>query len=299
MASMRDTTSRLNDFLQLMRFDKPIGTLLLLWPTLWALWLAADGLPSFKNLFIFVAGVTLMRSAGCVINDFADRNLDGHVERTKSRPLVTGRVSPAEALTLFAGLCLIAFGLVLYTNRPTILLAPVGLLLAASYPFMKRYTHFPQLVLGAAFAWGIPMAFTAETETLPGTVWPLFIAAILWTIIYDTYYAMVDREDDLKIGVKSTAILFGDMDLTLISWLQGMMLLALALTGANFDLGVLYYAGLLVVGLLFIYQQRITRDRDRDACFHAFLHNRWVGMAVFMGLFADSLFGDYLGSLLP
>lgn len=285
-------SSRLQDFMQLMRFDKPIGTLLLLWPTLWALWLAADGLPSLKNLFIFVTGVVLMRAAGCVINDYADRNFDGHVERTRNRPLATGRIAPAEALALCAGLCLAAFGLVLYTNTPTILLSLAAVALAGGYPFMKRFTHFPQVALGAAFAWGIPMAFTAETGRLPAAVWPLFTGAVLWTVVYDTFYAMVDREDDLKTGIKSTAILFGNMDLTLINWLQGMTLFALALTGVNFGLGLVYYLSLLLAGLLFVYQQHITRERERDACFRAFLNNRWVGLIVFLGIFLDSLPGE-------
>lgn len=291
-------SNRVNDFLQLMRLDKPIGSLLLLWPTLWALWLAAGGMPSLKNLVIFVAGVFLMRAAGCVINDFADRNLDGHVARTHERPMATGKISSKEAWLVFIALCLAAFGLVLLTNKLTIMLAPVGLLLAATYPFMKRYTHFPQIVLGAAFSWGIPMAFAAETETVPPSVWPLYIANVLWAVVYDTYYAMVDRDDDLKIGIKSTAILFGDMDLTILSWLQGMVLLALALTGSNFDMGLIYYSGLLIAGLLFVYQQRITRDRLQDACFKAFLNNRWVGAVVFFAIVLDQRLGSRVDSLL-
>ena len=204
------STTRLHprawDFIQLMRLEKPIGIYLLLWPTLWALWVAGEGVPSVKNLFIFVVGVMLMRAAGCVINDYADRNFDGHVSRTKARPLASGKVTPREALVLFAVLVALSFVLVLFTNATTIWLSFGGLALAACYPFMKRYTFYPQVVLGAAFSWGMPMAFTAETGSLPPEAWLLYIANLLWTVAYDTYYAMADREDDLKIGVKSTAI---------------------------------------------------------------------------------------------
>ena len=224
-----------------MRFDKPIGTLLLLWPTLWALWFAAEGAPSTKNLIIFILGVVLMRAAGCVINDFADQNLDGHVERTQSRPIPSGAVSSKEALTLFALLCASAFILVLLTNSLTIKLAFVAVALAACYPFMKRFTHLPQVVLGTAFAWSIPMAFAAEAEQLPTELWALYAAVVLWTVAYDTFYAMVDREDDLKIGVKSTAILFGDMDIVITSSLQVLVLIALAMTGANFGRGFMVF----------------------------------------------------------
>ena len=205
----RPRRERIRDFVQLTRLDRPIGIYLLLWPTLWALWIAAEGVPSLKNLLIFVLGVVLMRSAGCVINDFADRNFDGHVARTKNRPLATGRISPKEALLFFAVLVLLSFGLVLCTNATTVWLSFGALGVAALYPFMKRYTYYPQAVLGAAFSWGMPMAFTAETGELPAAAWLLFVANVIWTVGYDTYYAMADREDDLKIGVKSTAILFG------------------------------------------------------------------------------------------
>lgn len=280
-------SARLPDFLQLMRLDKPIGTLLLLWPTLWALWLAADGMPSTKNLVVFVLGVILMRAAGCVINDYADRNIDGHVARTSSRPIPSGRISTTEALVLFGGLCLASFGLVLLTNPLTIKLSLVGVGLALCYPFMKRYTYMPQVVLGAAFSWAIPMAFAAETGELPTTIWPLYVGVVLWTVAYDTFYAMVDREDDIKIGVKSTAILFGDMDIPITFVLQLMVLLALFMTGFNFGRGPWFFLSLLLATGFFIYQQSLIRHRDRDACFAAFLNNRWVGLVVFIGLLLD------------
>ncbi|MDM3870872.1 4-hydroxybenzoate octaprenyltransferase [Porticoccus sp. W117] len=278
---------RLPHFMRLMRFDKPIGTLLLLWPTLWALWLAAGGLPDWDVLVIFVLGVTLMRAAGCVINDYADRHIDGHVQRTEQRPIPSGDVAPREALLLFTGLALVAFLLVLFTNGLTVLLSLGGVLLAASYPFMKRYTYLPQVVLGAAFAWAIPMAFAAQTGELNPALWALYAGVVLWTVAYDTFYAMVDRDDDLKLGVKSTAILFGDQDRAMILALQILCLLALLLTGKNFDLGLWYYTGVAVATLLFLHQQRLTRNRDRDACFKAFLNNNWVGVAVFVGLVLD------------
>lgn len=280
---------RLPDFLRLMRVDKPIGTLLLLWPTLWALWFAAGGVPDTKNLLIFIPGVILMRAAGCVINDFADRKVDGHVERTQNRPLPSGTVTAKEALLLFTLLCLAAFGLVLLTNPFTIKLAFVGVALAACYPFMKRYTHLPQLVLGAAFAWSIPMAFAAQTNQLPTELWALYAAVILWTVAYDTFYAMVDRDDDLKIGIKSTAILFGDMDIPITATLQILVLVALAMTGMNFGRGLWFFLSLLAAGLLFLYQQFLIRHRDRDKCFKAFLNNHYVGTVIFIGLALDYL----------
>jgi 4-hydroxybenzoate polyprenyltransferase len=278
---------RLPDFCRLMRLDKPIGTLLLLWPTLWALWLAAEGLPTLKNLLIFIVGTFLMRAAGCVINDFADRKIDGHVKRTQHRPMPSGTISSREALTLFTTLCVLSFLLVLLTNSLTIKLAFIGVALTACYPFMKRYTHLPQVVLGAAFAWGIPMAFAAEADRLPTELWALYAAVILWTIVYDTFYAMVDRDDDVKIGVKSTAILFGDMDIPITASLQILVLIALAMTGANFGRGLWFYLSLVIVGLLFFYQQFLIRNRDRDACFKAFLNNNYVGAIVFLGLALD------------
>lgn len=271
----------------LMRLHKPIGSLLLLWPTLWSLWLAAKGVPSLKNLLIFTLGVFLMRSAGCVINDFADRKIDGKVKRTQDRPLATGAVSSAEAIILFLVLCLLAFGLVLQTNMLTIQLSVGGLLLAFCYPFMKRYTHLPQVVLGAAFAWGIPMAYAAETGTIPHNIWLVYLAVVLWTLVYDTFYAMVDRDDDLKIGVKSTAILFGEQDRFITGILQLLTLYTLYLVGSRFELGTYYQVSLGVAALFFAYQQWLIRYRAREACFKAFLNNNWVGMTIFIGIAAD------------
>ena len=272
---------------RLTRMDRPIGTLLLLWPTLWSLWIAAKGVPSIKNLVIFVLGVIVMRAAGCVINDFADRKIDGKVERTKGRPLATGAVSSREAIGLFIALCLLAFALVLLTDPLTIKLSVGGLILAFCYPFMKRHTHLPQVVLGAAFAWGIPMAYAAEAGELPQGVWLIYMATVLWTVAYDTFYAMVDRDDDLKIGVKSTAILFGELDRLMTGVLQGMTIYALILVGNRFDLGTFYYLGLAAAAGLFVYQQWLIRFRARAACFKAFLNNNWVGVVVFAGIVAD------------
>jgi 4-hydroxybenzoate polyprenyltransferase len=272
---------------RLMRMDRPIGTLLLLWPTLWALWIAAKGVPSIKNLVIFVLGVIVMRAAGCVINDFADRNIDGRVKRTQDRPLATGRVSGREAIGLFITLSLVAFGLVLMTDPLTIKLSVGGLVLAFCYPFMKRHTHLPQVVLGAAFAWGIPMAYAAEAGELSRHMWVIYLAVVLWTVAYDTFYAMVDRDDDIKIGVKSTAILFGEQDRLITGALQLMTLYALMLVGNRFELGGFYYAGLAIAAGLFAYQQWLIRFRARAACFNAFLNNNWVGLAIFAGIAAD------------
>lgn len=272
------------DFVQLTRMDKPIGIYLLLWPTLWALWIAAEGVPSAKNLVIFLVGVILMRAAGCVINDYADRNFDGHVSRTKARPLASGRVSAREALILFAVLIALSFALVLLTNATTVWLSFGALAVAALYPFMKRYTYYPQVVLGTAFSWGMPMAFTAETGELPAAAWLLLLANVIWTVAYDTYYAMADREDDLKIGVKSTAILFGDADRVIILGLQGLALLCLLLAGARFELGLYFYLGLAVAAACFAWQFHITRGREPQICFRAFLHNHWAGLAIFIGI---------------
>ena len=275
---------RAPDFLELTRLNKPIGIFLLLWPTWWALWLAAGGIPSWQNLVIFTLGIVLMRSAGCVINDYADRDIDGHVKRTEKRPIPDGRVSGREALVLFVVLTLVAFVLVLQTNALTIYLSVGALLLAASYPFMKRYTYFPQAVLGAAFGWGIPMAFAAETGEVPKVAWLLFGANIVWTIAYDTLYAMVDRDDDIKIGVKSTAILFADMDRMAVGMLQVTALFILLLLMQHAALGVSYLVSLVIVAGLFAYQQYLIRNRDRDACFKAFLNNNWVGAVIFIGI---------------
>ncbi|MDP6189302.1 MAG: 4-hydroxybenzoate octaprenyltransferase [Gammaproteobacteria bacterium] len=274
---------------QLMRLDKPIGTYLLLWPTLWALWLAAKGLPDWHLLCIFIAGVYLMRAAGCVINDYADRHVDGHVERTRERPLATGQISEKAALALFISLCCLAFILVLFTNALTVKLSFIGAALTAIYPFMKRYTHWPQLALGLAFSWAIPMAFTAQTGTIPMVAWLVFLAAVLMTVAYDTYYAMVDRNDDLLIGIKSTAVLFGRWDRTIIGLLQLTSLVLLVYVGQLQNLGGFYHAGLLVMASLFIYQAIITRTRERDACFRAFLNNHWASLAVWIGLLLDYL----------
>ena len=275
------STTRLHprawDFIQLMRLDKPIGIYLLLWPTLWALWVAAEGVPSAKNLFIFVFGVILMRAAGCVINDYADRNFDGHVSRTKARPLASGKIQPREALVLFVVLVSLSFGLVLLTNATTIWLSFGGLALAACYPFMKRYTFYPQVVLGAAFSWGMPMAFTAETGSLPPEAWLLFIANLLWTVAYDTYYAMADREDDLKIGIKSTAILFGEADRIIIVTLQGLALFCLLLAGVRFELGQWFHLGLVVAAGCFAWEFWKTQSRKPQICFKAFLPSGCAG----------------------
>ncbi|NMZ60968.1 4-hydroxybenzoate octaprenyltransferase [Pseudomonas nitroreducens] len=275
------------DFIQLTRMDKPIGIYLLLWPTLWALWMASGGVPSVKNLVIFVLGTVLMRMAGCVINDFADRKLDGHVERTQLRPLATGRISVREAWIAFFVLLGLSFLLVLCTNAQTIWLSFGGAAIAALYPFMKRYTYYPQVVLGAAFSWGIPMAFTAASGTLPAVAWLLFFANVLWTVAYDTYYAMTDREDDLKMGMKSTAILFGDADRVINLSLQGLMLLLLILAGNKLAMHLYYYLGLAVAAGCFAWQFHSTRDREPMKCFKAFLHNHWAGLAIFLGTVLD------------
>lgn len=269
---------------QLARLDRPIGSLLLLWPTLWALWLAAGGWPGVRLLGVFVVGVWLMRSAGCVINDFADRKVDGHVRRTARRPLPAGLLSERQALGFFALLVLLSFGLVLTLNPFTILLSFAGLGLAVVYPFMKRVTHLPQVVLGLAFSWAIPMAWGAVQGTLTPVTWLLFAANVLWTIAYDTWYAMVDREDDLRIGVRSTAILFGRYDRLIIQLLQAGALACLWVAGCLSQLGWPWYAGLLVAAGLFVRQSWLTRQRERDACFRAFLENNQVGAVVFIGL---------------
>ena len=272
------------DYLQLIRFDKPVGTYLLLWPTLWALWIAAEGFPDLKLLIIFALGTFLMRSAGCVINDFADRKVDGHVKRTSNRPMATGRISSKQALSFFALLCCLAFALVLFTNTLTIQLSFIAVALASLYPFMKRYTHLPQLVLGMAFSMSIPMAFAAQTNTLPTFMWLLFIGSTLWTVVYDTFYAMVDKDDDLKIGVKSTAILFGDDDRLITALLQLCVLIILAMAGYQFQLGGYFYLGLLAAAILFCYEQYLIRQRQREPCFKAFLNNNYVGMLIFIGI---------------
>ncbi|ADE13941.1 4-hydroxybenzoate polyprenyl transferase [Nitrosococcus halophilus Nc 4] len=278
------TKQKLEIYAKLMRLDRPVGIFLLLWPTLWALWIASGGQPDAKVLGVFVLGVVIMRSAGCVINDFADRDFDPHVRRTLNRPLATGRVHPREALILFVGLCLVAFGLVLLLDPLTIGLSFAGAFLAATYPFMKRYTHWPQIYLGAAFGWAVPMAFAAQTGTVPGAAWLLFVVTVLWATVYDTFYAMVDREDDLLIGVKSTAVLFGNEDRLITALLQGMLLLILFWVGYREGLGGYYYSGLLVAAGFAGYQQYLIRDREPAQCFRAFLNNNAFGATIFVGI---------------
>ncbi|MCY1396438.1 4-hydroxybenzoate octaprenyltransferase [compost metagenome] len=278
---------RAQDFIDLTRLNRPIGIYLLLWPTLTALWIAAGGVPSLANLLIFTFGVILTRSAGCAINDFADRRVDGHVERTRERPLASGRVTPREALLVFAALMAVAFVLVLLTNAATVWLSCGALALAALYPFMKRYTYYPQVVLGAAYSWGILMTFTAEAGSLPAAAGLLYLANLLWTVAYDTYYAITDRDDDLRIGVKSTAILFGDADRPIIVILQGLSLLCLLMAATRFELGLYFHLGLAVAAGCFAWEYWSTRSRERMACFHAFLHNHWAGLAILAGTIAD------------
>ncbi len=284
---MTSCFERLNNYAQLTRINKPIGALLLLWPALWALWLAADGLPDLKVLLVFVLGVFLMRSAGCAINDYADRNIDPLVERTKDRPLASGKIEPKEALAVFFALIAISFALVLTLNLLTIALSFVGAFLAASYPFFKRFTHLPQFYLGAAFGWAVPMAFAAQLGSIPPIAWLVFLLTLIWAVIYDTMYAMVDRDDDLKIGVKSTAILFGDNDRLIIALLQTLMLAGLLLVGWLDARGLLYFVAVSVAALLFIYQQQLIKNRERPKCFAAFLNNNWFGFFVFLGLALD------------
>ncbi|HZF99319.1 MAG TPA: 4-hydroxybenzoate octaprenyltransferase [Pseudoxanthomonas sp.] len=276
--------SRLALYWTLIRGDRPIGILLLLWPTWWALWLASGGVPEAWTLFVFTAGVWLTRSAGCVINDYADRWLDPQVERTRDRPLATGAVSGREALAVFAVLMLAAFALVLTLNRLTVYLSAAGLFLAASYPYLKRYTYLPQVYLGLAFGWGIPMAFAAVQGEVPVLAWLLYGANVLWATAYDTWYAMVDRDDDIRAGAKSTAILFGDLDLVVQGVLYALVLASLALVGRHAELDVYYWSALGAAALLAGYQFRLARRRDRSGCFRAFLHNNWIGAAVFAGI---------------
>ncbi|OMQ23521.1 4-hydroxybenzoate octaprenyltransferase [Serratia oryzae] len=278
------TQSKWQAYSHLMRIDKPIGTLLLLWPTLWALWLAGQGIPALPILLVFVLGVFLMRAAGCVVNDYADRAFDGHVKRTAGRPLPSGRVSEREAKILFVALVLISFALVLTLNAMTIWLSLAALALAWVYPFMKRVTNLPQVVLGAAFGWSIPMAYAAVSESLPLSCWLLFLANICWTVAYDTLYAMVDRDDDVKIGIKSTAVLFGRHDKLIVGILQFTTLLLMLWVGYLMQLGGAYYWSLLLAGALFIHQQKQIASRERDACFRAFLNNNYVGLVLFIGI---------------
>ncbi len=281
--------NRLREYALLMRLDKPIGAFLLLWPTLWALWLAGQGQPARGVVVIFVLGVFLMRSAGCVINDIADRNFDPYVARTRQRPLAARRIAVREAVVVLIVLCLTAFALVSLLNTLTVLLSLPALALAISYPFMKRFHHLPQVHLGAAFGWSIPMAFAALTGAVPLLAWLLFAANVVWSVVYDTMYAMVDREDDLQVGTKSTAILFGARDRWIIGRLQLLLLVLLVLVGLLGGLGWAYYAGLFAATWFALYQQYLIRNREPDQCFKAFLNNNWFGLIIFCGIVLDFL----------
>ncbi len=276
---------KLKEYAQLMRLHKPIGIFLLLWPTLWALWLAGRGHPDMKLVVIFILGVVIMRGAGCVINDFADRDYDKHVARTRLRPLTAGKISVREALFLFLILMLTAFVLVLFLNRLTIGLSLAGAMIAVFYPFLKRFTHFPQLGIGIAFAWGVPMAFAAQNNVITETDWQVFLTAAVWPVMYDTLYAMADREDDLKIGVKSTAIFLGRFDRFVVGILQIILLFLFWHMGFLFRLQWPYFFAVCGAALLFCYQQWLVKDRYPDNCFKAFLNNNWVGMLIFIGIF--------------
>ena len=282
-----DLRERIVQYALLMRVHRPIGSLLLLWPTLWALWIAGAGEPDAGIVLVFVAGVFVMRSAGCVINDYADRRIDPHVWRTKDRPIASGKVEPREALALFTVLCLVGFGLVLTLNGLAVMLSFAGAALAAGYPFMKRWTYLPQVHLGVAFGWGIPMAFAALTGGTPPLAWLLLTGVVAWAVAYDTMYAMADREDDLRIGVKSTAILFGDADRVFVGVAQVAVLAVLVLAGRQAGLGAFYNVAVAMGAALFLYQQRLIRDREPAACFRAFLNNNWVGALVFGGIVID------------
>ena len=275
---------------RLLRLDKPIGIWLLLWPVLWALWLSSNGRPDPHVFIVFVLGTLLTRSAGCAINDYADRNFDGHVERTRNRPLVTGLVDPLEALALCAGLSLIALGLVLTLNHFTQLLAVGGGVLVITYPFFKRFFPLPQLYLGIAFNWSVPMAYAAHANAVPRLAWLLFLAGLMWTVVYDTMYAMVDREDDRKLGIRSSALLFGDADRFIVGILQLMTLLTLWFVGQDLELGVWYRAGLAAAACFALYEQILIRDRVPEKCFRAFLNNNYFGMAVFVGIALEYIF---------
>ena len=279
-----EIVAKLRLYAQLIRFDKPIGSYLLLWPTLWALAIAGNGSPDGWVLFVFVCGVFLMRSAGCAINDYADRDIDMHVARTRARPLASGLITAREALIVFAVLCLLSFALVLTLNRLTILLSFIGIGLAASYPFMKRFHYLPQVHMGAAFGWSVPMAWAAQTDSLPKMAWLLYVATLVWAVAYDTIYSMVDRDDDLRIGVKSTAILFGDFERLMIGLFQTLFVLAMVLAGIDLEFSWIYYLALALASLLFVYQQFLIFDRVREHCFVAFLNNHWVGAIVFAGI---------------
>jgi 4-hydroxybenzoate polyprenyltransferase len=287
--SLKKILTTIDPYLKLIRFDRPIGTLLLLWPTLWALWLASEGTPSIKYLILFSLGVFLMRSAGCVINDIADRKFDAQVKRTKKRPLAQHQMPLVNAWILFVVLMICAVLLLVFLNPLTIKLAMVAAFFAVTYPFMKRYTYLPQIYLGIAFAMSIPMAYAQIQGTVPAVAWLLFIANIFWTTAYDTMYAMVDREDDEKIGVKSTAILFGDLDIVITHIIQALMMLVLLLLGRKLELDIYYFLSLLIVLGLFFYQNKLLRSRKTENYFKAFINNNWVGMVVFVGIFGATL----------
>jgi 4-hydroxybenzoate polyprenyltransferase len=279
-----EIASQVRNYGKLMRVDKPIGIWLLLWPTLWALWLAGEGTPDQGLFLVFMAGVFVMRSAGCVLNDFVDRKIDPYVERTRTRPLASGAVTPVEALTLFVALGLIAIGLASMLNKLAQILAVVGAALTFAYPFIKRYVSIPQFVLGAAFGWAVPMAFAAQTGETPELAWLVFGTALVWAVVYDTFYAMVDREDDRKIGIKSTAILFGEVDLFVIAGLQGLMLLALILVGYQASLSAWYYGSVVIAAGMMAWHLWLARDRRPAGCFEAFLKNHYIGMVIFIGI---------------
>ena len=274
-------------YIILTRFNKPIGILLLLWPTYWALWIASNGCPDWLVFTVFTLGVVMMRSAGCVINDYVDKKVDPHVARTKNRPIASGQVKPSESLQLFAVLVAASFLLVLLMNKFTIWLSAGGVLLAVLYPFMKRYTHLPQVFLGIAFGWSIPMVYAAQTNSTPPLAWLLFIATVLWAVVYDTMYAMVDRKDDLKIGVKSTAILFGELDKVMIGLFQLLFFITLIIIGQKAELGVYYFASLVVAILLAAYHQFLIKDREEAKCMDAFLNNNYLGLVIFIGIATD------------
>ncbi len=294
---MKTTSSKFALYLVLMRLDRPVGSLLLLWPTLAALWIAADGIPPLTMIIVFTLGTLVMRSAGCVMNDYADREVDGHVERTRNRPLATGLISKFEALLVLAGLCTVALLLLVFLNPLTRWLAVAGLAIAMFYPFMKRWTYLPQVVLGAAFSWGMIMAFAAIQEEVPAVGWLLFVASVLWIVAYDTLYAMVDREDDIRVGIKSTAILFGNADRTMVGLLQLSALFALVMLGEQLEYWIFYQLGLIAVAGLFIYQQYLIRNRNREACFQAFANNVWVGFALFLGVVLELSLTQWLAAL--
>ena len=292
-----ELATQLRNYGKLMRLDKPIGIWLLLWPTLWALWVAGQGTPDQGLFVVFVLGVVVMRSAGCVLNDYADRKIDPYVERTRTRPIASGAVAPLEALTLFVALALIAIGLATMLNRPARMLAIVAAVLTVVYPFIKRFVSVPQFVLGAAFGWAVPMAFAAQTGEIPELAWLMFGTAMVWAVIYDTFYAMVDREDDRKIGVKSTAILFGEVDLFVIAGLQLLMIAALILIGYRAGMGFWYYLSIAVAAALMAWHQWLARDRRPEGCFRAFLHNHLIGMVVFFGIALHYTFNPVAAAL--